>query len=569
MKILAGAAFAVFLIASSSAAPGAPAARAQAEVEISYTMPAAWVAQAIQGGPELKAHYVYMSGGRPYGEMYLSQTPAPAGQTLDQVFQDGLGLARPRLPYYQARGTQRVTVGEVAAVVHDFVYMPSGAGVMFAGRTYTMISGASVFTFFFQTVSDFAASMQSQGAQTMGTVVFTAKPVPAVAPVPPPAVNPAPPTPKPPPAEDLARPDPLMAETGGAKAVRRPDGGLTAEDMGLVYDLPAGWRQTDDGGPAKYRHNDQVGALLATLIIFKPDVSTRLAAALNPQGDSAAEDALDNRIERVFKAFDGYVGGLKERRTIAGYPGAVHDFIYNSQGQTVLYRAVFFAVPGKSGDPGVRVPPAIYPFAFMSTDALHSQERRKQWDDIMASMRIKGAAAPPAPPEPADRGGRIMPPPRPKDKTEGGLPDLQLDEPEAGVYADPFGRYKVALPAGAAQVKVEDNAAYFRMPAPKTGFIVHSYRQEETGTRLAARFAEGRKPNGAPSTMTVGGREASVSLYTGRDEAMTSLVWVVALYSKSGLLIVVSLPAKDYAGAKAWISALLRGVIFGDGGHHT
>jgi hypothetical protein len=50
---------------------GAQAAATPAADEITYTMPASWVAQALRGGPDLKAHYVYMSGGRPFVHVRL------------------------------------------------------------------------------------------------------------------------------------------------------------------------------------------------------------------------------------------------------------------------------------------------------------------------------------------------------------------------------------------------------------------------------------------------------------------------------------------------------------------
>ncbi len=182
----------------------------------------------------------------------------------------------------------------------------------------------------------------------------------------------------------------------------------------------------------------------------------------------------------------------------------------------------------------------------------------------MASMRPK-AGAQPEPPIPADVPVEAPPEPpiKPVAKTEGELPDLAPEAPEgAGIYAEPFGRYRVALPDGAVQEKVEDNAAFYRMPAPKTAFIVHSFRQEDVGARLAARFAEGRKPNGLPALMSAGGRNVKVSLYTARDESGETMAWVVALYPGSGLLTVISLPAKDYPAAKGWIQTLLRGVLF-------
>ncbi|MCX6561846.1 MAG: hypothetical protein NTZ26_15205 [Candidatus Aminicenantes bacterium] len=84
---------------------GAQAAATPAADEVTYRMPAGWVAQALRGGPDLKAHYVYMSGGRPYGEMFLTQNPAPAGQTLAAAGR----TARCFLPKIRLRRARRST----------------------------------------------------------------------------------------------------------------------------------------------------------------------------------------------------------------------------------------------------------------------------------------------------------------------------------------------------------------------------------------------------------------------------------------------------------------------------
>ncbi len=132
-------------------------AAAKAGDEISYAMPGGWIAQALTGsGPEVKAHYVYYVQSLPYGEMYLSYHPLADGSTLDRAFDQGLANVRPSLPYYQARGTQKTAVNGLPAIVHDFSYMPGGAGVLFFSRTYTLLAGAGIYTFFFQTVQRYA-----------------------------------------------------------------------------------------------------------------------------------------------------------------------------------------------------------------------------------------------------------------------------------------------------------------------------------------------------------------------------------------------------------------------------
>ena len=100
------------------------------------------------------------------------------------------------------------------------------------------------------------------------------------------------------------------------------------------------------------------------------------------------------------------------------------------------------------------------------------------------------------------------------------------------------------------------------MPAAKTQFIIHDCPNDGISAGLAARFAAGKKISGTPTALSVGGREATVSLYTAKGADGETQAWVVALYKGAGLLIVVNLPAKDYAGAQAWIGGLLRGVRF-------
>lgn len=223
-------------------------------------------------------------------------------------------------------------------------------------------------------------------------------------------------------------------------------------------------------------------------------------------------------------------------------------------------------MPRKSDKATVIVAPEVLPFAFMSMTPERAGEIRKQWDAIIDTMRPKGAAAPVNPPvtaPAADEAPKRNPAwASPPAKAEGSLPALVEDQPEPGLYSDPFGRYKIKLPDGAVPQKTEDNASWYKMPAGKTLFIIHNCRGDETVTALAARFAAGKKANGAPTVLNVGGRETTVMLYTAKDSDGENLAWVVAAYKGAGLLVVVNLPVKDYAGAQAWIGALLRGVRF-------
>lgn len=375
---------------------------AQAQDELTYTMPASWVAQGLQGGPELKAHYVYMSGGRIFGEMFLTQTAAAPGQTLDQLFEAGLAQARPQMPYYQAGATSQAEIGGVPAIVHEFVYQPNSVGVWFAGRTYVMLYGSSVFMFSFQALKEYAGALTGECNKVMATV----KAVPKPAPAPLPAADKA---------AHVPAPDPT------ARDAARAGGGLAAEDMGLAYTLPAGWRQVDDPMGAKYRLYGAGGSQLASLVIFKPESAAGLTEEFGGTEDDTISDAFTVKQDREFKLYKSYAPVKTAERKIGGYDGLVHDFTYLlDDNRPLLYRWVIFVVPGKSADPNVHVAPTIQPFAFMSSEPARAEELKRQWDAIIDSMRIKGAPAPApvpdvaaVPPAPADKEGRFNPPPRP------------------------------------------------------------------------------------------------------------------------------------------------------------
>ena len=539
---------------------GLTATGQQAQDEISYTMPPGWLAQAVQGNAELKAHYVLMSGGRPYAEMYLSQSVAPAGQTIEQVFEQGLANVRPQLQYYQARGNQMVTIAGLPAVAHEFSYMPAGMGVIFIARTYTLVSGSSVFTFWFQSTENYFASTQIYFGQVMASV----RPVPKPAPAP---VNQA--------GGNLAG---VPANQGGGNVAGAPvvqgggnlagqpavtagGGGIVADDMGLNFDLPAGWKQVDDPAGAKYRCFDPQGNTAALLFILKPQETDGMTALFGGTDDQTLKVALNEKVEREYKSYQQYTPMATVNRQIGGYKGLVHDFTFLLNNRPVFYRWAVFVVPRKGDNPNVRVAPLVQSFGFLAMNANQSNEMQQQWNAVIDSMRAKGAAAAPAGQLPAAQGNNIVLTPRPKE--QGGLPDLVPEEgADAGPFADPFGRFKITLPQGAVPTGKENNFSFFRMPARKTNFVIRSYQDERIGQSELERVAQGRRLNGPPSPMTVSGREAKVALYSGRDAEGENMVWVVARYENSGLIIEVSLPSKDYAAAKDWISALIRSVRF-------
>jgi hypothetical protein len=411
-------------------------------------------------------------------------------------------------------------------------------------RTYTLIAGGSVHTFWFQTVPNYFQGVQAAFGQVMASVKAAPKPAPPI----------------------------NLVDAGGGG----PGAEVTVDDLGLTFILQAGWKLVDDPAGAKYRRFDAQGNQLASMIIGKPDETAGLNTLMGAPAITAAEDAVDHRIEREFKNLDGYRPRATAKRTIAGYAAVVHDFDFSINGRSAFYRFCAYAVPRRSDKPTVVVAPEVRNFSLIGFVPQRADETRREWDALLNSMRVKGAPAPPAQEEAAPPAGpenkpprnpawaspKPVPAPKPETRTDGGLPVLAEEPPPAGLFPDPFGRYTVKLPEAAVLQKTEDNAAWFGMPAAKTTFIIHNCPGDETVASLATRFAAGKKAGGTPTGLTVDGREATVSLYTARDADGESRAWVLAAYKGSGLLIVVSLPAKDYAGAQGWIGGLLRGVRF-------
>ncbi len=351
---------AVIAFAYAAAFPFSSAAGAPQAGDISYTMPPGWVAQAVQGGPDIKAHYAFWNAGRPYGEMYLSQQAVAAGLSLDQVFQEGLAKIKPNLPYYQARGTQKADIGGVPVIVHEFAYMPAGAGVMFVARTYTLLSGGSVFTFFFQTVTDYFPSMQGVFAQVMASV----RPAPG--------------------------PAPQTTTSPQFPAITPPGGLTTVDDMGLSFELPAGWSASNDPAGAKYRQHDAAGSLLSSMLVYQPDPMAGMDVIFGGSAASALDSALRKKVESEFKKYDRYVPLDTRKRKFGGYDGLVHDLTFETQGRSIGFRWCAFAIPGKSDSPTTIVAPTIQTFGFMTLVMNRADELRRGWEAMIDSMRPEG-----------------------------------------------------------------------------------------------------------------------------------------------------------------------------------
>ncbi len=121
--------------------------------DITWNMPPGWFMQPVFGAsPEVIGHYSYYRGGLPYCEMFLSCEILATPKTLDEAFAEAMEKAKPALPLYQARGTQRTMIAGLDAIVHEFsFYMVQG--VPFAGRAYTLIVNGGLYSFLFNATS--------------------------------------------------------------------------------------------------------------------------------------------------------------------------------------------------------------------------------------------------------------------------------------------------------------------------------------------------------------------------------------------------------------------------------
>ena len=541
--------------------------------DITYTMPAGWLLQPVQAGPEVKAHYVLMSGGRPYGEMYFSKEALAAPQNLDQFFQAGVEKAKPTIPNYRPRQTQRISLAGIDAIVHDFAYDVSGTS--WSGRTYSMLIDNTAYTFFFNTLSQYLPSLQGTISQVMASVRPAPKPKPA--------------------------PQAAGVQAGGQAAVPGAVGGgpSTVEENGLQFDLPAGWAPSNDAQGAKYRLYGPEGTQYGALFIFEPDELSGLSSMMGGP-DNTLDSAFRGKQEDLFKNFDQYTPTNTAKIKIGRFDALVHDFTIRQGVQKGFYRWIFISVKEKEDTEKTKYAPIVHQMAFMTTVMEQLEGLKLQFDGIVQSIRLKGAAAPAADqgaaraattlvlPDwmtktapagqaaaaPAMTAPAVVPPAAQAkihpDKTHPprtaveALPNLLDNNEETLAYIDPSSRYTVNLPQGAVLEKKEENSSTYVIAADKTTIQIQSFKSLKQGDAMAAKIGAGKKVNGAATYWTAGSRKATVGLYTFNDAAGDKMASVMAYYRESGLVMVVTLPAPAYAGAQDWITALIKGVVFKD-----
>jgi hypothetical protein len=529
--------------------------QAQFGDDITYTMPPGWIIQPVQGaGANVRVHYVYYQGGIPYCEMYLFCDPLAQTMTLDQAFQQGVERARPTLQGYQPLATQKTQVAGQETVVHDFSYFVSGS-VSFIGRSYVMLVNNNLYNFFFNTTNTYFYSLQGIFAQIVSTVRVVPRPAPGIQP----GIQPG-----------VQLGGQMGAPVGGMQA-----GGMTVQEQDFTLDLAPGWGPSNDPAGAKYRWYNQNGQQLGAFFIFEPDQGGGMATLF---GDVSPSSLLDAAFEKqktdLFQTLGNYAPINTVKTKIGGFDALVHDFNF-AQGQTTGYYRWYFIVHKPKADEGTtRYGTYVYPFGFMTTALNQLEMVKSQFDAIMGSIRPKGAPAPPArtatppPPPPANAAGAppVAPPvqiQRPQEKPAvGGLPTLTPETGTTATYQDAAGRFKIPLPAGTKIFRKEGDLTSYQNREKNAYFQIWTAASVEKAEGIELLITEKKKLNGKPVKWDVGGTEAIIKLYSGKNTIGDDVAVLTAFYPKAALVLLIEVPAKAYAADQEWISGLIRGVQF-------
>jgi hypothetical protein len=515
---------------------GAQAGATTAE-DIVYAMPAGWIMQPVQAGPEVIAHYVYYRGGIPYCEMYLSSKVLTGPQSLEQAFQEGIETAKPNFPYYQSHGTQRIQVAGLEAIVHDFSYYMAQSAA-FKGRVYVMLVNNKMYSFFFNTSSANFAGVQGLFPQVLGSVRVAPKPA-------------------------------VVAQTGGAGGLTGaggPGGGMTCEEHGLVFELPAGWVPSNDPAGAKYRLPSPAGGQLAALFVFEPDKLSGLSVLFGENAATALDNALNRRKEELFKTFDEYTPVGTTKIKIGGLDALVHDFDFRQSNFRGFYRWYFISVKTKEDTATTKYAPNIHQFSFMSSALEQREALKAQFDAIFASLRLKGAPAPAG--QITTAGELTLPaeaaqPQKHPAKKAGSLPQLTGGETaEPGVYVDPKGLVRIPLPAEAQLFRKEGEMTSYHVRNKNAYMQIWSMKSFDEAERMQLVATEDKKQNGDQMRWDVAGRQAIIKLYTGKNISKKDVAVVTAIFPDASLFILVEVPVNDYGAAQEWIEEFIRGVQF-------
>jgi hypothetical protein len=202
-------------------------------------------------------------------------------------------------------------------------------------------------------------------------------------------------------------------------------------------------------------------------------------------------------------------------------------------------------------------------FAFMTTGLNQLEALKAQFESIAKTFRMKGEPPPKPEPQAAAGAGSVALPTPVKPLSGLALPALggaRGNEP--GTFSDPLGRFKIALPTGARLTGKDETSSSYELKAQKATLQIWAARTAGDAERIHATATRGKTPNGEAVNGNVGARNVIIRLYAGKDAAGEDKALVSAIFHAEGLLLSIELPARDYAGAQAWILDFVQSVQF-------
>jgi hypothetical protein len=516
----------LYVIAAACGVSGAGTVTAD---DLTFTMPAGWIAKEAPG---MKAYQVLMYQGKPVGEMYLAKEPLLAPKTPSQMLEEGLRKNASSLQNYQPLETMNLTVAGLDAILHDYVYYLPQSSVPFTGRVVVTVVNDAAYTFFFNTTSNYFPAVKGAFMEIIASI------------------------------RSIPRPTP-----GEQPSVVTQKGPRKIEEHGFVMELASGWIETNDPAGAKYRFYGPDKKLVASFFPFDRDEKSAVDALFAIAGKSdPLEAVLNGKIATSFKTFGDYAPLGTKRRTVAGCDAIVHDFSFKQGEIKGVYHWCIVAVKDKPDVGTQKFAPSCYSFAFVTYRPEKFAELTPVFDVILDSATLAkplpSATASVTPGATATNGA--APKPTPDEQTLPQLPDV--DRPDT--FRDPAGRFTVTLPKGATkdrEPRIEnmgetgETHTYSLPGVPDAMVILHVFEGEPAG--LAWRdllTAELDARDSGTATWTVGGRKVPVDLFVTGDNQ----VLVTAVFGGDGLAVGVRVPREKYAPSQGWIKALIGGVTF-------
>jgi hypothetical protein len=407
-----------------------------------------------------------------------------------------------------------------------------GGGVSFTGCSYVLLVNNNVYHFFFNTTSGNYPSLQAGIAQIMATVRVNVRPTP----------------------ETQAGP----VDQGGVLRRDTTTRGTTIQEMDFSLDLAPGWQPSNDPQGAKYRLYNQNGQLLGSLFIFEPDPGAVILSLLgNADADQLLQSALETKKRELFKDLGNYTPVDTIKTKLGGLDALIHDFNF-SQGLTQgYYRWYFVAYKPKQDEGSTVYATQVYQFAFMTTALAQLNVLKPQFDAIMGSVRPKGAPALQAV-RTEGRPSQKLPEPTNINK----LPSLVPAVGEAGVYQDSDGRFRISFPAGTQFLRKDGKMSSYKNTQKNAYFQVWSFPTVNEAVGMRDYAMKDKNLNGEVVTWEVSREEVLVGLYTGGTQAGDAKATIAVVYPSVSGLLLIEIPAKDYAGAQDWITSLIKSIEF-------